>query len=293
MRPFDDISRLEQAQILDGPVGALRALVSKALPSRRVRDVLHGVWLGHPLHPVLAQLALGSFVSAGVLDLLPGNDRAARALIRVGVLSSLPTAAAGLADWSQAHKGQQRVGLVHGGTNVLALVCYLRSLGARRRGRHLRGVLWGMLGLFLGTAGATLGGHLAYHQATGTNRDEEVRYLGPGDWQPAGTVTELPEGEPVRRLVGEVPVFLLRRGTSVIAMSDRCPHLSAPLHEGELSGSDGQHCVVCPWHGSTFRLADGAVVHGPATAPVPMFETRQSDGRLEIRVRTIKGVPAS
>ncbi|MET7747829.1 Rieske 2Fe-2S domain-containing protein [Micromonospora sp. NPDC005367] len=28
---------------------------------------------------------------------------------------------------------------------------------------------------------------------------------------------------------------------------------------------DGQACVVCPWHGSTFRLKDGEVVHIPAS----------------------------
>jgi nitrite reductase/ring-hydroxylating ferredoxin subunit len=42
--------------------------------------------------------------------------------------------------------------------------------------------------------------------------------------------------------------------------------------------------VVCPWHGSTFRLTDGSVVHGPATAPQPSFETRiRRDGVIQVR----------
>jgi len=45
-------------------------------------------------------------------------------------------------------------------------------------------------------------------------------------------------------------------------------------------------CVACPWHGSTFAIADGTVVHGPATARQPAFETRvTADGRVELRAR--------
>jgi nitrite reductase/ring-hydroxylating ferredoxin subunit len=44
---------------------------------------------------------------------------------------------------------------------------------------------------------------------------------------------------------------------------------------------DGADCVVCPWHGSTFRLSDGAVVHGPAGTNQPMLRSRIRDGRVE------------
>ena len=56
---------------------------------------------------------------------------------------------------------------------------------------------------------------------------------------------------------------------------------------------DAQLCVTCPWHASVLRVSDGAVVHGPATAPVPGFETRVSGGGgVEARVRTLPGVSA-
>jgi Rieske [2Fe-2S] domain len=57
-----------------------------------------------------------------------------------------------------------------------------------------------------------------------------------------------------------------------------CSHLSAPLSDGEFA--DG--CVTCPWHGSMFRLADGSVARGPATAPQPTFRTRVRDGILQV-----------
>ena len=75
-------------------------------------------------------------------------------------------------------------------------------------------------------------------------------------------------------------------------LSDRCPHLSAPLHEGDVVDDDGEAHIVCPWHGSEFRVADGCVVHGPATAPVPRFESRVVGDELQARVVTIPGVPA-
>ena len=42
-----------------------------------------------------------------------------------------------------------------------------------------------------------------------------------------------------------------------------------------------------------FRVDDGCVVHGPATAPAPRFESRVTDGVVQARVVTIPGVPAS
>jgi nitrite reductase/ring-hydroxylating ferredoxin subunit len=41
--------------------------------------------------------------------------------------------------------------------------------------------------------------------------------------------------------------------------------------------------VTCPWHGSCFRLRDGAVVRGPAQNPQPMLEARVRDGSVEVR----------
>ncbi len=63
------------------------------------------------------------------------------------------------------------------------------------------------------------------------------------------------------------------------ALANRCSHRGGPLANGELS--DG--CVTCPWHGSTFRLADGKVVRGPAASSQPVWEARVTDGKVEVR----------
>jgi hypothetical protein len=59
MRPFDDIVRIERAEILDKPAAAVRGVVTRVLTNRKVKDALHGVWLGHPLHPGLAAVTAG------------------------------------------------------------------------------------------------------------------------------------------------------------------------------------------------------------------------------------------
>lgn len=295
MRPFDDIVRLERAVALDRPAAAVRSVVQRLLRNRALKDALHGVWLGHPVHPALAQLALGSFMSASLIDAAGGRRRESSGLIAVGLASTVPTVAAGWADWSDSHEEQQRVGLVHAALNVAAVTCFTAAL-LRRRGDCGTGRLLSLLGGTLSATAAVLGGHLSYRQATGANHGEEVQHIGPADWQPLGPLEEFPVGWPVRRFAGDVPVFVLRRSgvvSEITVLSNRCPHLSAPLHEGKLSELDGEVCITCPWHASVFRLRDGAVVHGPATAPVPGFESRVDGGVLQVRVQTLPGVSAS
>ena len=41
--------------------------------------------------------------------------------------------------------------------------------------------------------------------------------------------------------------------------------------------------MVCPWHASEFRLADGAVLNGPATQPQPVYTVRESDGAIAVK----------
>jgi nitrite reductase/ring-hydroxylating ferredoxin subunit len=293
VRPFDDIDRIAHTPALDKIAAPARDLVHKLLTRQDVKDALHGVWMGHPLHPVLAQLSIGSFASAGFLDAVPRTRRPATALIVLGLVSALPTAAAGWADYAEGHEEQQRVGIVHAAANITMLTGYAVSLAARARGKSFRGALWGWAALAVGSAGASLGGHMAYHQAMGANHAEGIPHIGPGDWTDVGTMDDLPDGTPTRLLVGDVGVVLVRRGHRVDALADRCAHASAPLHEGSLTEEDGATCLVCPWHGSVFRLEDGSVVHGPATAPQPRFRTRVIADRLQVAVAGVTGVPAS
>ena len=124
------ISRLDQESRLDRVVSAGQRAARLIRPGK-LRDVLHGVWLGHPLHPMLVQVPVGTWLSASVLDLVRGDERAARLLVATGLIAAVPAALAGTADWSEQHEQQMRVGIVHAAGNVVALGLYGASLAPR------------------------------------------------------------------------------------------------------------------------------------------------------------------
>ncbi|GID32681.1 Rieske 2Fe-2S domain-containing protein [Paractinoplanes brasiliensis] len=270
-------NRLEEARSLDGVIEKLQATVNTVAKPRRVRDLLHGTWIGHALHPVLVQLPVGAFMSAAVLDLVPGGHKAATTLIGVGTAGAAPAIAAGWVDWSELTKDRQRVGLVHAAANAVAVSLYGASLVARLRGRSGRALSFA--GLTVAGLGAYLGGHLSYARGAGVSHAATELTRVPSEWTSLGPLAALPSQKPVVRTVGDVPVLLWRDGESVTAMIERCSHEGGPLGEGDVT-PDG--CVVCPWHGSEFRLRDGVVVHGPASADQPLLRVRLQDGNVEI-----------
>ncbi len=279
---------VERARALDRPAAAARTAVQRVLRNQAVKDALHGVWLGHPLHPSLAQFTLGSLVSASLLDAVGGRQRESSTLIAAGLATTVPTVAAGWADYADSHEEQQRVGIVHAALNTTAVACYSAALVTRTRGGTGRTA--SLTGGVLAGLGAYLGGHLSFRRGLGPNQAESVPHTASEEWQPLGPLADIPDGEPVARDAAGTAVLVVRRGEHVDVWSDRCPHLSAPLHEGELDCTTG--AITCPWHGSAFRVDDGSVLHGPATAPMPGFDSRVVDGVLQARVRTFPGVPA-
>ena len=276
------VDRLENAGPLDPAVKALKAVAARLLQPQGLRDALHGVWFGHPLHPVLTDVPIGAWSAAALLDAIPGQGAAATTLVAVGCASAVPTAVTGWADWSELHPQQQRVGLVHAAANVVALGFYSASVAARLRGRRMRGKALAYAGLTAMMAGGYLGGHLVFRQAAGANHTADVIDRFPSGWHGIGAVSEFPEATPVKKTIGGVDLLVVRRGQHVDALSNTCSHLSGPLSDGEFTSEGGQGCIVCPWHGSTFRLADGSVVHGPATSPQTRFETRVANGQVEV-----------
>jgi nitrite reductase/ring-hydroxylating ferredoxin subunit/uncharacterized membrane protein len=250
---------------------------------QEVADALHGRWLGHPLHPVLTDIPIGSWTTAAVLDALEqvtGNralGRGADAAIGVGILGALGAAVTGLTDWRHTEGRARRLGLVHGLLNTGALALYttsmvLRQLQARSAGRQVA-----VLGYVVANAAAYLGGHLVFGEQVGV--DHTAAQAPPAHFVPVLTEAELPENDLRQVLADGMPVLLLRRGDRIHAIAATCSHLGGPLAEGRLD--DGS--VVCPWHGSRFALDSGAVLNGPATFPQPCFETRVRDGQIEVR----------
>jgi len=263
---------LEEATGLDRLIEAGQR-AARLLPPGRTRDALYGVWLGHPLHPMLVQVPVGAWLSASLLDAWPGNETTSRRLVLAGLAASVPATLAGTADWSEQHEQQMRVGAVHAAANMAATGLYAASVAVPARARMLR-----LAGLAAAGAGGFLGGHLAYRQSAGANQAEPVPHLVEPGWHDLMPLDELDGRRPVKQMLGDVPVVVIRDGEHIHVLADRCSHLSGPLSDGDYH--DG--CLTCPWHGSTFRVAGGSVARGPATAPQPVFRTRISDGIIRV-----------
>lgn len=282
LRILRPIAKLENAAFLDPVIAPVKKAVLALVKPRALEDALHGVPLGHPVHPILVLVPTGAWASVAVLDLIPGNERAARTLVGLGLLSAAPTIATGYTDWSRLHEQQLRVGIVHAALNWVSVGLYGASYLARLRGNAAGGKLWAYLGLGVVGASGYLGGHLAYRQASGANHTEDVPHRFPAGWHAFGALVDLPEGRLVRRELSGQPLVAFRRGRDVHVLSNTCTHLSGPLAEGEIVSEGGETCVQCPWHQSVFSMTTGEVVHGPATSPQPRFETRVSGGIVEV-----------
>jgi nitrite reductase/ring-hydroxylating ferredoxin subunit/uncharacterized membrane protein len=266
-----------------------RALLGGGEPARDVADVLHGTWLGHPLHPVLTDLAIGAWFFGGFFDAVGEirDSRAARqmgdTLAAAGTAVALPTALTGLTDFSALPRPAAKPGTLHAMLNVVGVGLYTASLAQRRRGQRRQGLAFSFLAQGILLASAWLGGMLVYEDQVGVDHSE--RFTGPRNWTPVLDEAELPERTPKRVEVEGKGVLLYRMNGRVYAIGAVCSHAGGPLEKGQFR--DG--CVQCPWHDSVFDLRNGRVVHGPATRPEASFLTRVRDGRVELRLGSAFG----
>lgn len=112
--------------------------------------------------------------------------------------------------------------------------------------------------------------------------DDEVEN---GGWIAVLPVTDLADRKPVKVDVDGSAVLLVRNGEELFGIGNRCTHQGAPLHKGLVRFGGSLRTVQCPLHGSTFDLAEGRVLRGPATEPARAYETRVTEGVVEIRPR--------
>jgi nitrite reductase/ring-hydroxylating ferredoxin subunit len=87
-----------------------------------------------------------------------------------------------------------------------------------------------------------------------------------------------------------VPYYLddLKRRISVARVEDSlyafddlctCAERPCPLSGGMLTGTT----LMCQCHGSRFDITTGAVIDGPATKALRVYEVQEVDGGVEIR----------
>jgi len=265
---------------------AVRALFSNAGPAgQTAKNALHGVWLGHPLHPVLTDVPIGAWTTALALDAretATGDEaygRAADFAIGVGLVAAVGAAVTGLNDWSETDGRSRRLGLLHGLLNLTATALVATSYALRRTGSRSAGRASAVAGYGVAVGAAYLGGNMVYRERIGVTHAAVAE---PEEFTPVLEGAALPDGSMRKASIEDASFVVVRQRQRVCALAHSCAHLGGPLSEGTLK--DGS--VVCPWHGSEFSLDDGRVLNGPATEPQPCFSVRERAGRIELRTQS-------
>jgi nitrite reductase/ring-hydroxylating ferredoxin subunit/uncharacterized membrane protein len=250
------------------------------------RNILDGVWMEVPLHPVLTDVPIGSWTAALIFDGLdlvsgrPAMRNAADASLAVGVAGGFAAAAVGFSDWRYLSGGSRRMGMAHAVSNSVGLALNTASLLLRASGHRNAGRLAFLAGYSLNGIGAHLGGELSYKYGLRVNRNA-FENTGPDDFVPVLDETELSQDEMRRVEVSGTAVLLSRSGKDgrVCAIAATCNHMGGPLEQGDREGDT----VVCPWHESRFDLCSGKTIDGPAVFPQSGYQTRVREGKIEVK----------
>jgi uncharacterized membrane protein len=180
--PQQLLERLGARPELDVIARPLSGAIERVAPDgSAVHRALGGAWLGHPLHPLLTDVAIGFLTNASVLDLVGGRSsrRAADRLLLLGLASAAPTALAGAVDWTEVDGEEKRLGVVHAASNSIGLALYALSALARRRGRRGRGVALALAGMSVMTVGGYIGGHMVFASSQDDDGAIDVTATGP------------------------------------------------------------------------------------------------------------------
>ena len=247
-------------------------------PIRPVKDLLNGVWLGHPVHAAATDIPIGSLLVTVVLDVM-GQKAAADVALVATILFMLAAAVTGAADYSDTDGTALVRATLHATLMVIALLLLLISLALRATGTTDRTIptALSIIGLVSVTAGAYVGGDVVYVFGNMVSRHA---FRGAGTkWirLETGEITDLatlPEATPTKAKAGVNELVLVRIANTVHALHATCSHAGGPLAQGTFV--DG--CIECPWHGSRFKLADGHVSRGPALYDQPAYEIRAAEG---------------
>ncbi|MBS9532713.1 Rieske 2Fe-2S domain-containing protein [Mycobacterium sp. M1] len=288
--PIDAAARkltdtVEGASVLDKPAKFVVGKLGRLTKAGKFKDLISGSPMGHPVHPPLTELVIGSFMSTTALDVLAPNvgAKAANRLTAVGMAAFLPAALSGASDWVDTEYGDEksrRIGLVHATVNVVALALYGAALRARRRGNRAQATLLSLSGAGVLSSAGYLGGHMTFVRGVGVNQTA-FESGGPTDWTPVLPAADLAEGKVHGGDAGGTPVLLGRVGGQVYAIHDTCTHRGCPISAGS-DPLDG-HTVTCFCHGSKFDIRDGGLLQGPAIIGQPTFQCREADGQIEVR----------
>jgi nitrite reductase/ring-hydroxylating ferredoxin subunit/uncharacterized membrane protein len=256
-------------------------------PGRLLQDLLNGTWLGHSVHAVLVDVVIGAATAAVLLDVLrlffavAGLETATSWVVGLTLLAALGAILTGLTDFKDTspESATRDVTTLHAVINLVATVAFALSLVQRLGGDHDAAFWSFVVGYLLISVGSYIGGHVVFKYGYMVNQNAFSRGKRAKEFTPVLAAAELPEETPTKAMFGATAVMLVRRGDVVHALKDTCSHAGGPLSQGKLSGDT----IECPWHFSVFRLADGGVVHGPASSRQVSYRARINGDQIELQ----------
>jgi nitrite reductase/ring-hydroxylating ferredoxin subunit/uncharacterized membrane protein len=288
--PIDRIVRRQgwlegPAELIQQVVGTFYRLLGPLGPP--LKDLLHGASvLRHPLHPAVTDVPLGAWLTAVVLDYVAHftarvPTEAGDIALAIGIIGSLVAVASGLTDYHETNGHERRTAVLHGLTMIVVVGVICLSLGLRWWGSfelHAAAVGVATFGLVLSMLGMYVGGHLTFGMGTMVNRNAFAE--GPEQYVLVGPSGDFPEGQLRRGDAAGMPVLVVRLDGRLTGIAAVCSHAGGPLDEGTLTGS----VVTCPWHGSRFSVRDGSVHRGPSSFAQPVFDVREEDGEVAVKL---------
>jgi len=274
------------ARLWNGTAGVMDSIYHRlGRPGKLLQDFLNGSWLGHSLHPVVVDVVVGGSTAAVLLQVLSWLGVADLRVATLWVLAltwlaGLSAILTGLTDFKDTATGDERdvVGL-HGLINIVATIILIGAfLALLGEADLIAGVLIvGGFGVF--SVGAFIGGHVVFKYGYMVNHNAFASGKKAKEYTPILPAADLVEAAPTKAMLGPTALVLVRRGDLVFALKETCSHAGGPLSQGTLEGDT----IVCPWHGSAFRLSDGAVRHGPAATRQVAYRARINGEQVEVQ----------
>jgi 3-phenylpropionate/trans-cinnamate dioxygenase ferredoxin component len=95
-------------------------------------------------------------------------------------------------------------------------------------------------------------------------------------WVDVASADSLADGASLAVEVDGCAVLVVRCGTELLAVEDRCTHDGEPLGGAEIESCQ----IICPRHGARFCARTGEALTPPAYEPLRAFPVRLAGGRI-------------
>src|SRR5438105_6637045 len=253
---------------------------------------------GLPNQPPLIPFPLAFLTGAFLFDVVavvfnrPALWTTGAYLIVVGVIAGVFAAIPGLIDFLYTvppnSSGKARA-LKHASAMVSALILFTIAKWLRGDATTQPGLIVLVLEA-IGAGSLTFGGWLGGVLVSRNQVSVDHRYAGAGKWkeenvdkpgsaQPISVAIDGLETNQMKLIhVAGKRLVVARTDNGWAAFDDHCTHKGGSLADGVMICGT----VQCPWHGSQFDVASGAVKSGPARESIKAYRVEASGERLKV-----------